>query len=242
MSSFVLVHDAWHGAWYWDGVKSRLEKAGEGPRVSCVLAPDLPGHGTRMADERRNITVEDYVSSITTQIGLARMSDVVLVGHGLAAFYLPLVVQQVEDAVRRVVFVAGLFPPEGKSPLEERPVHERALAWLFNAREKGFWLPAPLLRYLLGLDSMGQSSQSVLSRLTPDPVTPWTTPARYGSFPGQLPTTYVLLKQDRFITPSAQSRYAALVPNVNVEELDAGHECPLTHPQELAALLLKCAD
>jgi len=29
------------------------------------------------------------------------------------------------------------------------------------------------------------------------------------------------------------------MPNADVEELDAGHECPLTHPQELAALLLK---
>ena len=171
MTSFVLVHDAWHGAWSWDEVKAHLEQAAEAEGVSCVLAPDLPGHGRRAADERRNITVADYVSAITIRVRLGRLSGVVLVGQGLSASFLPLVVWQLDGVVRRTVLVAGLLPPEGSTPLRERPLMEQCIARLFNAREKGFWLPTPLMEKLLGLERTGQARRDIL--YPGSPQTPW---------------------------------------------------------------------
>jgi pimeloyl-ACP methyl ester carboxylesterase len=40
MSTYVLVHGAWHGAWCWYKVASRLRRAGH-----TVIAPDLAGLG-----------------------------------------------------------------------------------------------------------------------------------------------------------------------------------------------------
>lgn len=40
MSTYILVHGAWHGGWRWDKVETRLKQAGH-----KVAAPDLPGHG-----------------------------------------------------------------------------------------------------------------------------------------------------------------------------------------------------
>jgi hypothetical protein len=145
------------------------------------------------------------------------------------------------DDIRRVIFVAGLLPPEGESPLSQRPFVERLLASIFNAKEKGFWLPNPFFRYKLGLEQNTLDGETVLSRLSPDPAAPWTMPTWYGQFPGRMPITYVLLSRDRFMAPRAQQQCAALMPNVVVRELDTGHECPLTHPEELASLLLQYA-
>ena len=47
------------------------------------------------------------------------------------------------------------------------------------------------------------------------------------------------MKEDRFITERAQALYADLLPNADLHEMDAGHECALTHPKELADLLLR---
>ncbi len=40
MSTYVLIHGAWHGSWCWDKVVPLLKKKGH-----KVEAPDLPGHG-----------------------------------------------------------------------------------------------------------------------------------------------------------------------------------------------------
>ena len=40
MSTFVLIHGAWHGGWCWEKVKPLLTAQGH-----QVVAPDLPGHG-----------------------------------------------------------------------------------------------------------------------------------------------------------------------------------------------------
>ena len=41
MSTFVLVHGAWHGAWCWDKVVPLLERAGH--RVPVALGWQLAG-------------------------------------------------------------------------------------------------------------------------------------------------------------------------------------------------------
>ncbi|HLY58890.1 MAG TPA: alpha/beta fold hydrolase, partial [Stellaceae bacterium] len=73
MSSFVLVHGAWHGKWCWEKLVPLLEAAGHE-----VLAPDLPG----MGDDRTPATLSlaawaDFVAR--------RIEDcaepVILVGH-----------------------------------------------------------------------------------------------------------------------------------------------------------------
>ena len=151
------------------------------------------------------------------------------------------VVSHLKDIVKRVVFIAGLLPPEGRAPLRERPLIERCLVRAFNGREKGVWLPAPILRQRLGLESSEPAVREVLSRLTSDPAGPWTTPTSYGQFPGRMPIAYVLFLRDRFVTVEAQSRYAALLANAELTEIDAGHEGILTHPEEVAEVLLRYA-
>lgn len=39
MSTFILVHGSWHGAWNWHKVVPLLEKAGH-----KAIALDMPGH------------------------------------------------------------------------------------------------------------------------------------------------------------------------------------------------------
>lgn len=77
MSTFVLVHGAWHGGWCWDGLAGRLRAAGHD-----VLAPTLAGLGERTAELAPGIGLSDHADEIAQVLrGLSPPDDVVAVGH-----------------------------------------------------------------------------------------------------------------------------------------------------------------
>ena len=80
MPNFVLIHDAWQGAWAWDQVFQQIKAAGEPHQVGEVLALDLPGHGRRSGNEVRRITMEHDINAVVTPIQLKLVEEVVLVG------------------------------------------------------------------------------------------------------------------------------------------------------------------
>ena len=74
MSTFVLVHGAWHGAWCWEKVVPLLEGAGHE-----VVTLDLPGHGED-GTPALEVTMESYTDRVVGALD-ARSEPVVLVGH-----------------------------------------------------------------------------------------------------------------------------------------------------------------
>ena len=52
------------------------------------------------------------------------------------------------------------------------------------------------------------------------------------------PVSYVILDQDRLLTPTLQVAMARLIPNVDIQHLDACHQASLQVPQETGELLL----
>lgn len=244
MSNFVLVHGAWQGAWAWEKVIEQIEAAGSPDDVGQVLAPDLPGHGKRYADEIRRITMERYIHAVVTPVQVERIKDVVLVGHGFAGTFLPQVATALGERVKQVVFIAGDLPPEGHSAYDRLPRRDKLMLWAVKAREKGFKFPNFILKSLLCDDLDGDSSRRLLSRLVPEPYSPWRTPVSRQGFVGRPATSYVVLARDKVLPPGLQRRYSRSLgspegaQHPRVEELDAGHGALLSHPRDVATLLL----
>lgn len=92
MTTFVLIHGAYHGGWCWYEVATELEARGHG-----TVTTDLPAHGGEptAADA---VCFEDYVKHV---VGLveATPDETVLVGHSIAG----MVVTQVAEAYPRAV-------------------------------------------------------------------------------------------------------------------------------------------
>lgn len=74
MSTYVLIHGFWHGAWCWHKITPRLEKAGH-----KVIVPDMPGHGRDWTPPGQ-VTMRDYVDTITGTLD-AEEEPVTLVAH-----------------------------------------------------------------------------------------------------------------------------------------------------------------
>ena len=239
MVNFVLVHGAWLGAWSWEKVIGYLEKAKDSHDVGEILAPDLPGHGQHFASEIRRITMDQYVHAVTTLVQVPRLENLVLVGHGFAGTFLPQVALQLGDIVRHVVFIGSELPPEGKSAYERLSKWDKGMLRAFKAEEKGFKFPDFIFSRIIcnGLDK--DTTERILSRLVPEPFLPWQTAVSRQGFDGRFPTTYVVLKKDKAIRARLQRRYAQSLGSAHLEELDASHGALLSHPEEVAAILLK---
>jgi pimeloyl-ACP methyl ester carboxylesterase len=63
-----------HGAWAWDLLRTRLERAGH-----RVVVLDLPGHGRR-AHERARASIDGYARAVVDAMTLAGVSRAILVG------------------------------------------------------------------------------------------------------------------------------------------------------------------
>jgi pimeloyl-ACP methyl ester carboxylesterase len=109
VSTFILVHGAWHGGWCWQGLVPQLEARGH---RSVVM--DLPV-------EDGDATFEDYAEAVLASYP-ANLEDGVLVGHSLGAMVLPL--------------VAASRPPSltGQASFRPSNPHERLLCRLRRSR------------------------------------------------------------------------------------------------------------
>ncbi len=97
MSTYVLIHGAWHGGWCWNKVVPLLQQ--EGHRV---LTPDLPGHGQDTTP----------LSAITLQLILQRLTDlldsevepVILVGHSAGGLHITTLAHLRPQKVKTLVY------------------------------------------------------------------------------------------------------------------------------------------
>ena len=100
MTTFALIHGAWHGAWCWEPLIPELERRGH-----RAVAVDLP------CDDPSAATMDDarLIADSLADVG----DDVVVVGHSLGAITAAVV--PLLRPVRRVVFLTALVPRPGLS-------------------------------------------------------------------------------------------------------------------------------
>jgi pimeloyl-ACP methyl ester carboxylesterase len=221
MSTFVLIHGAGDGGWYWHLVEGELRARGHD-----VVAPDLP------ADDE-SAGLNEYADSVVEAIG--GRNDLVVAGQSFGAFTAPLVTARLP--VDALVLVAGMVPSPGEPPRDwwantgyQTAVQEQA------ARDGGktgnqdpyvsFYhdVPRRLAEEALSRERAHPSEAAMAS---PWPLDAWP----------DVPTKFVLCSQDRFFPPDFFRRLAAERLNVIPDEIVSGHCVALSRPKELADIL-----
>ena len=76
MSTFVLVHGAWHGGWCWARVANILRARGH-----AVTTPTQTGVGEKSHLLSRDITLTTFGEDIVNHLRFEELEEVVLVGH-----------------------------------------------------------------------------------------------------------------------------------------------------------------
>ncbi|MFE3599582.1 alpha/beta fold hydrolase [Streptomyces sp. NPDC059096] len=239
MSTYLLVHGAWHSGQVWERVVPLLESAGH-----RVYAPTLTGYGETAHLAGPGTGLDTHVDDIAGLITREDLTGVVLVGHSYAGLVVSAVANRVPDRIAHLVHLDAMVPEDGESAADVQPMSQ-ALIDLALASESGWRIPPlPELPPPSGLFGVTDPADTAWLRglLSDHPVRCLQQPVRLDN-----PAMDAIPRAHIHCTvgvPEGISRrpVPATQPNgdpAQVWELATGHDCMVTMPRELAGLLLR---
>jgi pimeloyl-ACP methyl ester carboxylesterase len=213
VSTFALVHGAWHGAWCWERLAPELERRGH-----RTVAVDLP------CDDPA-ATFGDYADGVVRALeGID--DDVIVVGHSLGGMTIPLVAAR--RPVRALVYLCALVPIPGASMVEQLraepdtfvPGYEHGLAPPDDSRARR-WADFAVARETMYGDCTQADARWAFERLRPQATAPYRVACPLDALPSVC-SRYVVCAEDRIVDPGRGRRAAAERLGVEPVELPDG--------------------
>ena len=243
MTTFVLVHGAWHGGWCWWKTAPLLRDAGY-----LVHAPSLTGLGDREHLARlippAVLNLDLHIRDIVQLLDSDDLSDVVLVGHAYAGMVITGVAELRPERIGALVYVNGVAPANGEAMIDQL------------AAVRGPEFVARIRQYVAdGEPFMAQPTTAseiaqrwaitdpddrafVLPRLSPQPTLTFAQPVRTGrAEAANIRREFILCSESGF---ESVAEHAA-ASGWGVHHIDTGHDPMITEPGALAAILLNIA-
>ena len=114
---FVLVHPAWHGAWFWKKVVPLLREGGHptGSTENLVSTPTLTGLGERSHLARPDIGLKVHVTDVVNVLEHEDLRDVILVGHSSSGVVITGVADCAPERIAQVVYLDAFVPGDGQA-------------------------------------------------------------------------------------------------------------------------------
>jgi pimeloyl-ACP methyl ester carboxylesterase len=236
MSTYVMIHGAWHGGWCWDQVVRRLEAAGH-----RAVAPDLPGHGEDPTPTAE-VTLDRYAERVCEVLD-AQAEPVVLTGHSMGGVVVTAAAERCPEKVRALVYLCAFLPGNGDTlmglaGLDDTGILQHHLViseelGSATVRDEGI-VPSFYARCGAG-DVATAKSRLVPQALAPLGVPVTVTPERAG----RIPRYYVECTEDGAIPIALQRRMVAAHPCKRVFTLATDHSPFYSAPDELVRCLLQ---
>ncbi|MFF0268101.1 alpha/beta fold hydrolase [Kribbella sp. NPDC004536] len=232
MTTFLLVHGAWHNGQIWNRVVPLLESAGH-----RVLSPSLTGYGQKAQLLSPEVGLGTHVDGVAGLIESERLDDVVLVGHSYAGMVISGVANRFPERIAQLVFLDAMVPEDGESAVDVLPVTKQ----LIDVAVDGWRVPPmPELPPPLGLFGVTDPDDVawLRSTLSDHPVRCLQEPVWLGNPAARtIPRTHIHCLEG---TPAGITR-RPVPAGERVRELPTGHDCMITMPVELTRLLLEVA-
>ncbi|MFL6140611.1 MAG: alpha/beta hydrolase [Labedaea sp.] len=221
MTTFVLVHGAWHGPWAWDRVVPLLHAAG-----ARTFTPDL----RRVGDHGLHDHAETVVAALDT---IAEDDELVLVGHSYAGLVVREAADARPDAVDHIVLVDGWAGADGASMFSLAPdTFATAVRAAAQTLGDGWQVPAPPPAAFGIVDI--QDATWLAARLLPQPLRTFTEPTHLSGAVDRIAATAIYCRPQTY----PFDRFGESV-GYRTLALDGPHDVMLTDPEPLARMLLR---
>jgi pimeloyl-ACP methyl ester carboxylesterase len=230
MTTFALVHGAWHGAWCWERLTPLLQQAGHD-----VVAMDLPC-------EDGAATFDTYADVVCAALD-GHGDDVVLVGHSYNGNTIPLVAAR--RPVRHLVYLCAMLPDIGRSVFDQmsdelemlNPVaYEQGLS-VPDEQLRQVWTDLDIACAMFYGDCDEATTRAAIERLRPQSAYPAILPSSLAEFPA-VKTTYIVCSEDQILRPDWSRQTARERLGAELIELPGDHSPFYSWPSALADVLL----
>ena len=236
MATFVLVHGAGHGSWCWNDVAPLLRGQGH-----IVLAPTLEGVGERLHEATSLTGLYRHADEIAGIVRNCEAQKVVLVGHSYGGMVVTAAAALEPDRIAMLVYLDAAIPEDGEALLDVSP----GLSLLAGTTFEHAGVRMGLQPDMVAGPIYGLTDKDVLDRamplLTPHPWRCFEESLRvaHPNDLGSIPRAILNCRETLARRPQGiRHRWQN---GTLVEQIDAPHDCMLTHPDQVAEFLMRCA-
>ena len=226
MSTFVLVHGAWHGSWCWKRVRRELQRRGHE-----VFTPTLTGLADRSHLLAPEVTLETHILDVANLIEWEELDEVVLCGHSYAGAVIAGVADRLPQRIRSLVYLDAFIPENGQGLSKGFPAE----------RMQDGWKVLPIAARTFGVNENDQAW--VDRQCTPQSIEWWLQPSRLDGNHLEIPTIlYVLATGWGGTDAPFRPHYSkAVEQGWKTIEMGCGHDVMLDEPIRLAEILVDAA-
>lgn len=230
MTTFVLVHGAWHGSWCWQRVRRTLQAEGH-----SVFTPTLTGVGERSHLASPQVNLSTHVADVVNLVRWEELDDIVLCGHSYGGCVITGAADRLVDRIRSLVYLDAFIPEDGQSLHDALP-RDAGEAQVQAARDHGQgWLVPPIPAAVFNVNENDRAW--VDRQCTPQPLATFQERRRLERSPPPAKCTHVLAT--RFAdSPFPAFHEIAKHKGWKTVTIDSGHDVMLDRPAELSQLLL----
>src|SRR5277367_2083239 len=231
MSTFVLVHGAWHGGWCWKRVRRALQALGHD-----VFTPTLTGVADREHLLSPQVNLETHITDVVNLIRWEELSDVVLCGHSYGGCVISGVADRIPDRIGALVYLDAFVLENGQSIHDILPAAMKN-SQLEQAQTSGeAWKVPPIPAEAFHVNA--QDVAWVNRQCTAQPLATFQQPLRLtGKIAGIKNVTFILAA-GWSPTPFAHFHDRAKTQGWRTVSMACGHDVMLDMPEELARELL----
>jgi pimeloyl-ACP methyl ester carboxylesterase len=232
MTTFVLVHGAFHGGWCWRLVAAELRSRGH-----QVFTPTLTGLGERSHLATPEVDLGTHIEDVINVLAWEDLQSVMLVGHSYGGLVVGGVAERVPERLAGLIYLDAIVPENGRSALDFQVPERRQTMEEAAAGYNGWQLP-PVPAEFYGVTDPDQAAW-VDGHCTPQPFATFRQASQLsGAGEGVPLKAYIRCTQTPLGYMQQFVERAEQAPDWQLLYIDTGHDCMVTEPERLTHMLI----
>ena len=234
MSTYVLVHGAWHGSWCWKRVRKALQAQGHE-----VFTPTLTGVGERSHLLSPQVNLETHIDDVVNLIRWEELSNVVLCGHSYGGAVVSGVADRIPELIAALVYLDAFVLEDGQNVHDDLSPKDRN-SQLESVRLNGEgWKVPPISA--AGFNVNAKDAAWMDRQCTMQSLATFQQPLRLSGKINAVKDVTFILATGYEAPPFMPSYERAKAKGWKTLSLSCGHDVMLDMPEELTTILLNAA-